>query len=93
MIVAEMADAPGIDPLEMTEKNRVREGQKLNLPGIVEEGRLPARATTARSCAPGPILEQGATNFGWRIPEQKSDNHHGAGKLMVKMDSHDTGQY
>ena len=76
MIVAEMADALGIDHLEMIEKNRVREGQKLDLLGKVGEGKLPSKVPTAYSCALGPILEQGAAGFGWGTPKEEPENPH-----------------
>ena len=76
MIVAEMADALGIDHLEMVEKNRVHEGQSLELLGKVGEGKLPTSIPVAHSCALGKVLEQGADLFGWGTPKEQPENPH-----------------
>ncbi|WP_263079022.1 molybdopterin-dependent oxidoreductase Mo/Fe-S-binding subunit [Endozoicomonas sp. Mp262] len=76
MIVAEMADVLGIDHLDMIERNRVHEGQRLDLLGKVGEGKLPSAVPVAHSCALGRILEEGAANFGWHDPKEDSDNLH-----------------
>ncbi|OED44934.1 molybdopterin-dependent oxidoreductase Mo/Fe-S-binding subunit [Endozoicomonas sp. (ex Bugula neritina AB1)] len=90
MIVAEMADALGIDQLEMIEMNRVREGQKLDLLGKVGEGKLPTKVPVAYSCALGPILEKGAAEFGWGIPKEEPESPHikiGRGVATMKQKS------
>ncbi|PJE79636.1 putative xanthine dehydrogenase molybdenum-binding subunit XdhA [invertebrate metagenome] len=71
MIVAEMADALGIDHLDMIEKNRVHEGQRLDLLAKVGEGKLPSSVPVVRSCALGRILEEGAAEFGWGTPKEE----------------------
>ncbi len=71
MIVAEMADALGIDHLAMIEKNRVQEGQRLELLGKVGEGKLPTSVPVAHSCALGKALAEGADGFGWGTPKEE----------------------
>ena len=86
MIVAEMADALGIDQLAMIEKNRVHEGQSLELLGKVGEGKLPTSVPVAHSCALGKVLAQGADQFGWHVPkEEPVDSHISIGRGLATM--------
>ncbi len=61
---AELADALGMDLLAFLEKNRVREGTRLEILKCLGEGRE-ATAQTVVSCGLGPALEQGARLIGW----------------------------
>ncbi|WP_076411693.1 molybdopterin-dependent oxidoreductase Mo/Fe-S-binding subunit [Shewanella sp. UCD-KL12] len=72
MAMSEMADMLGIDHLDMVEKNRVKEGQELKILAAIGEGKMPATAPRALSCALEPILKKGREMINWDS-EKKRD--------------------
>lgn len=72
MAVKELAEALGMDHLELVEKNRVSEGAMLEILKSLGEGREGA-AAPAESCGLGPALEQGAQMIEWGKPEHSDD--------------------
>ena len=72
MAAAEMAEALGMDPLEFIEKNRVREGDMLEILKCLGEGREGV-AAPVESCGLGPALEQGKRMIDWGKREVSND--------------------
>ena len=72
MAAAEMAEALGMDPLEFIEKNRVREGDMLEILKCLGEGREGV-AAPVESCGLGPALEQGRRMIDWGKREVPND--------------------
>ena len=88
MAMAEMAAELGIDHLDMVETNRVREGQELKILGAIGEGKMPAEAPRALSCALEPIMKQGRELIGWDTPkEAKGDWKIGRGVAIIQQKS------
>jgi len=77
--VKELADELGMEHLALIEKNRVHEGDMLEILKCLGEGRegKPAPAT---SCGLGPALKQGSSMINWDIRETSVDNHIKIGK-------------
>ncbi|KEY61024.1 molybdopterin-dependent oxidoreductase Mo/Fe-S-binding subunit [Serratia sp. DD3] len=72
MILAELAEKLGRDPLEIIELNRVVEGQELKILGAIGEGKMPTSVPTAASCALEPILRKGKELIHWSSPKAKN---------------------
>lgn len=72
MILAELAEKLGRDPLEIIELNRVVEGQELKILGAIGEGKMPTSVPTAASCALEPILRKGKELIHWHAPKAKN---------------------
>jgi putative selenate reductase molybdopterin-binding subunit len=72
LAAAELADALGMDPLALIEKNRVREGTVLEILKCLGEGRESTPQQVA-SCGLGPALEQGAKLIAWGRRETSDD--------------------
>lgn len=72
LAAAELADALGMDHLELIEKNRVRDGSMLEILRCLGEGRegVPQRVS---SCGLGTALEQGAKAIHWGTSEESGD--------------------
>ncbi|ABZ75232.1 Xanthine dehydrogenase [Shewanella halifaxensis HAW-EB4] len=88
MIMAEMAAELGIDHLDMVEKNRVREGQELEILGAIGEGKMPSTPPRAMSCALEPILKQGRELINWDSDKQADgDWRVGRGVAIIQQKS------
>ncbi|PVZ87985.1 molybdopterin-dependent oxidoreductase Mo/Fe-S-binding subunit [Serratia sp. S1B] len=72
MVLAELAEKLGRDPLEIIELNRVVEGQELKILGAIGEGKMPTSVPTAASCALEPILRKGKELIHWNAPKAKN---------------------
>ncbi len=84
----ELAHELGVEHLELIEKNRVHEGDMLEILKCLGEGRegKPAPAT---SCGLGPALKQGAEllNWGQRIESENPDVKIGKGVVTIQQGS------
>ena len=69
---AELADALGMDPIAFLERNRVREGTRLEILKCLGEGRE-GTAQEVWSCGLGPALEQGRALIGWGAESASDD--------------------
>jgi putative selenate reductase molybdopterin-binding subunit len=78
----ELSDELHMDHLALIEKNRVHEGDMLEILKCLGEGRegKPAPAT---SCGLGPALEEGARMIQWDVKESSSDPDVKIGKGVV----------
>ena len=70
--MAELAAKLGIDPLELIEKNRVREGVMLEILKCLGEGRE-GKPERVASCGLGPALKKGAELINWGRKEESDD--------------------
>jgi len=66
MAAAELAAELGMDQLDFLEKNRVREGDVLEILKCLGEGR-PGAATRVRSCGLGEAIAQGRQGILWGV--------------------------
>ncbi len=84
MAIKELAGELDMEHLELIEKNRVHEGDMLEILKCLGEGRegKPAPAT---SCGLGPALEQGAKLINWGVREDSEDPHIKIGKGVVTL--------
>ena len=86
--IAELAEELGMDPLALIEKNRVREGDMLDILKCLGEGRegIPQRVAT---CGLGPALDQGAAMIAWgeRVESADPDVKIGKGVVIVQQGS------
>ncbi|MBF9014947.1 MULTISPECIES: molybdopterin-dependent oxidoreductase Mo/Fe-S-binding subunit [unclassified Oceanispirochaeta] len=82
MAVAELAEELGIDPLELIEKNRVREGSMLEILKCLGEGRE-GSAARVESCGLDGALEKGAELIEWGKKEISHDPDVKIGKGVV----------
>ncbi|QFU22744.1 molybdopterin-dependent oxidoreductase Mo/Fe-S-binding subunit [Shewanella eurypsychrophilus] len=88
MAMSEMADMLGIDHLDMVEKNRVREGQELKILAAIGEGKMPATAPRAMSCALEPILKKGREMINWDSEKKRNgDWRIGRGVSIIQQKS------
>lgn len=71
MAAAELSAELGMDQLEFLEKNRVREGDVLEILKSLGEGR-PGAATQVRSCGLEKAIAFGRTSIGWGREEKSS---------------------
>ncbi len=62
--LAEMAEALGMDQLDLIEKNRVRSGTRIEILKSLGEGR-PGAAVTLGHCGLGDMIARGRTAFAW----------------------------
>jgi len=72
MAAAECAEAIGMDHLAFVEKNRVREGDVLEILKSLGEGR-PGAATRVRSCGLEKAILQGRASIDWDSPKPLSE--------------------
>jgi len=70
--VAELAEKLEMDPLELIEKNRVREGVVLEILKCLGEGRE-GKPERVSSCGLGPALRKGAQLINWGQKEESDD--------------------
>ena len=88
MAIAELAEELGIDQLEMVERNRVQEGQMLKVMKAVSEGKVPAAAPIAASCALTPIIAKGRELIAWDAPRPpQGDWRFGRGMAIIMQKS------
>ncbi|OQY30963.1 MAG: hypothetical protein B6241_15010 [Spirochaetaceae bacterium 4572_59] len=82
MAIAELAEELNMDPLDLIEKNRVREGSMLEILKCLGEGR---EGTAARvsSCGLEGALTQGAEMIDWKKKEVSDDPDVKIGKGVV----------
>jgi len=82
MAMAELAEELTMDPLELIEKNRVGEGDMLEILRCLGEGRegTPVRV---KSCGLEPALEEGARMIDWAKKEVSGDPDIRIGKGVV----------
>jgi putative selenate reductase molybdopterin-binding subunit len=88
MAAAELAAQLNIDHLEFLEKNRVREGDVLEILKCLGEGR-PGAATRVRSCGLDRALAEGRRSIGWgtREPTADPDVRIGKGVAIIQQGS------
>jgi putative selenate reductase molybdopterin-binding subunit len=79
LAVAELARELGMDHLELVEKNRVREGEMLEILKCLGEGRE-GKPEKVMSCGLGPALSRGRELIGWGTPVESSDPDWKVGK-------------
>jgi putative selenate reductase molybdopterin-binding subunit len=82
MAAAEMADALGMDTMEFIEKNRVREGDVLEILACLGEGRA-GSAVRVASCGLGEALEEGRKLIDWGTGIESDDPNLHIGKAGV----------
>lgn len=88
MAISELAAELGLDALDMIEKNRVQEGQTLKVMKAVSEGKVPAAAPTAASCALTPIIAKGRELIEWDKPRPpQGDWRFGRGMAIIMQKS------
>ncbi len=80
--VAELAEQLAMDPLALVEKNRVSEGDMLEILRCLGEGREGAPARVM-SCGLAPALRQGAEMIAWGKREHSDDPDIAIGKGMA----------
>jgi putative selenate reductase molybdopterin-binding subunit len=85
---AELAEELGMDQLEFLEKNRVQEGDVLELLKSLGEGREGA-AARVRSCGLGPALREGRQGLGWgaKPAPSSADLRIGRGAVIIQQGS------
>lgn len=87
--LAELAEALGMDQLDLLEKNRVRSGSRIEILRSLGEGREGA-AVTLGKCGLGDMMERGRSAFGWDAPKPKApgpDWKIGRGAVIVQQGS------
>ncbi|MDA3955525.1 molybdopterin-dependent oxidoreductase Mo/Fe-S-binding subunit [Oceanispirochaeta sp.] len=82
MAVAELAEALGMDPLALIEKNRVREGSMLDILKCLGEGRE-GKAAPVISCGLDGSLKKGAELIEWGKKVESADPDVKIGKGVV----------
>jgi len=80
--LAELAARMGMDQVEFLEKNRVREGSKLEILKSLGEGRAGAVVTVGK-CGLGEMLERGRKSIEWGRKEKSADPDWVIGKGAV----------
>ncbi len=88
MAAAELASELGIDQAEFLEKNRVREGDVLEILKSLGEGR-PGEAVTVGSCGLDTALARGRQSIVWgqRVPDPDPDVKVGKGAAIIQQGS------
>jgi putative selenate reductase molybdopterin-binding subunit len=88
MAAAELAAELGIDQLDFLEKNRVREGDVLEILKCLGEGR-PGAATRVRSCGLGEAIAQGRQGILWgvKVMDPDPDVRIGKGVAVIQQGS------
>lgn len=88
MAAAELAAELGMDQLEFLEKNRVREGDVLEILKSLGEGR-PGAATRVRSCGLEKAIASGRASIGWGGEEKspEPDIRLGKGAVIIQQGS------
>jgi len=87
--LAELAEALGMDQLDLLEKNRVRSGSRIEILRSLGEGR-PGAAVTLGACGLGDMMEKGRAAFGWNNPLPPSadaDWKLGRGAVIIQQGS------
>lgn len=87
--LAELAEALGMDQLEIIEKNRVRSGSRIEILKSLGEGR-PGAAVTLGKCGLGDMIARGREAFGWDKPKPASDDPDwmiGRGAVIIQQGS------
>ena len=79
---AELAGELGMDPLDFIEKNRVREGDVLEILKCLGEGKA-GSAVLVKSCGLDQALEKGRRLIGWGKTEESPDTECRIGKAGV----------
>ena len=79
---AELAGELGMDPLDFIEKNRVREGDLLEITKCLGEGKA-GSAVRVKSCGLGQALERGRGLIEWGKPVESDDAEVRIGKAGV----------
>jgi len=82
MAISELAEELKMDPLDLIEKNRVREGSMLEILKCLGEGREGAAAKVL-SCGLDEALKQGAEMIDWKKKEVSDDPDVKIGKGVV----------
>lgn len=77
--LAELAEALGMDQLDLIEKNRVRSGSRLEILRSLGEGR-PGAPVTLGECGLGDMLAAGKAAFGWDQPLKRGAGPWKAGR-------------
>jgi putative selenate reductase molybdopterin-binding subunit len=88
MAAAELAAELGIDQMEFIEKNRVREGDRLEILKSLGEGR-PGEAVTVGSCGLEKALSLGRQSIEWghRVGDEDPDVRVGKGVAVIQQGS------
>jgi putative selenate reductase molybdopterin-binding subunit len=87
--LAELAEALGMDQLDLLEKNRVRSGSRIEILKSLGEGRE-GSAVTLGACGLGDMLARGRAAFGWEGPKPESrdpDWKIGRGAVIIQQGS------
>ena len=87
--LAELADALGMDQLDLIELNRVRSGSRIEILRSLGEGR-PGSPVTLGACGLGEMIARGRAAFGWDKPLPASpdpDWKFGRGAVIIQQGS------
>ncbi|TXT50590.1 MAG: putative selenate reductase molybdopterin-binding subunit [Spirochaetes bacterium] len=87
--MAELAEALGMDQLDILEKNRVRSGSRIEILKSLGEGRE-GSAVTLGTCSLGDMIARGKEAFGWDGPKpipSDSDWKIGRGAVIIQQGS------
>jgi len=87
--LAELAEALGMDQLDLIEKNRVRSGARIEILRSLGEGREGA-AVTLGECGLGDMIARGREAFGWEKPKPAApgpDWRIGRGAVIIQQGS------
>jgi len=87
--LAELAEALGMDQLDLIEKNRVQSGSRIEILRSLGEGR-PGAPVTLGECGLGEMIARGRKAFAWDKPKPQSDDPEwkiGRGAVIIQQGS------